>query len=68
MERGNSVHSRRRGRVKGFCRDAGGFIGYLITHDAHHRGQISIPVWQAGHPLLQKAIFGMWEWGSRSKR
>jgi uncharacterized damage-inducible protein DinB len=29
------------GRVKGFRPDVAGFIGYLIAHDAHHRGQIT---------------------------
>ena len=28
------------GRVKGFRPDVAGFFGYLIAHDAHHRGQI----------------------------
>jgi len=28
----------RDGRVKGFRPDVGGFLGYLIAHDAHHRG------------------------------
>ena len=53
------------GRVKGFRPDVAGFLGYLISHDAHHRGQISMLARQAGHPLPQKAMFGMWEWGSR---
>ena len=55
------------GRIKGFRPDAAGFLGYLISHDAHHRGQISMLARQTGHPLSQKAIFGMWEWGTRSK-
>jgi len=55
------------GRVKGFRPDVVGFFGYLISHDAHHRGQISMLARQAGHPLPQKAMFGMWEWGSRGK-
>ena len=55
------------GRVKGFRPDVAGFVGYLIAHDAHHRGQIAMLARQAGHPLPQKAMFGMWEWGSRSK-
>jgi uncharacterized damage-inducible protein DinB len=42
-----------------------GFIGYLIAHDAHHRGQIAMLARQLGYPLPQKAMFGMWEWGSR---
>lgn len=55
------------GRVKGFRPDVAGFVGYLIAHDAHHRGQIAMLARQVGHPLSQKAMFGMWEWGSRSK-
>ena len=55
------------GRVKGFRPDVAGFVGYLIAHDAHHRGQIAMLARQAGHPLPQTAMFGMWEWGSRSK-
>jgi uncharacterized damage-inducible protein DinB len=55
------------GRVKGFRPDAAGFLGYLISHDAHHRGQITMLARQVGHPISQKAMFGMWEWGSRSK-
>lgn len=54
------------GRVKGFRPDVAGFVGYLISHDAHHRGQITMLARQAGHPISQKAMFGMWEWGSRS--
>ncbi len=53
------------GRVKGFRPDVAGFLGYLISHDAHHRGQIAMLARQVGHPLPQKAMFGMWEWGSR---
>lgn len=53
------------GRIKGFRPDVAGFFGYLIAHDAHHRGQITMLARQLGHPLSQKAMFGMWEWGSR---
>lgn len=55
------------GRIKGFRPDVAGFVGYLISHDAHHRGQVSMLARQAGHPISQKAMFGMWEWGSRGK-
>jgi len=55
------------GRVKGFRPDVAGFFGYLIAHDAHHRGQICSLARQVGHPLPQKAMFGMWEWGTRGK-
>jgi uncharacterized damage-inducible protein DinB len=53
------------GRIKGFRPDVAGFAGYLIAHDAHHRGQIAMLARQLGHPLPQKAMFGMWEWGRR---
>ena len=55
------------GRIKGFRPDVAGFFGYLMAHDAHHRGQIAMLARQVGHPLPQKAVFGMWEWGSRGK-
>lgn len=55
------------GRVKGFRPDVAGFLGYLISHDAHHRGQVCMLARQVGYPLPQKAMFGMWEWGSRGK-
>jgi uncharacterized damage-inducible protein DinB len=53
------------GRIKGFKPDVASFFGYLVAHDAHHRGQITQLARQAGHPLPQKAMFGMWEWGTR---
>jgi len=53
------------GRIKGFRPDVAGFFGYLIAHDAHHRGQITMLARQSGHAIPQKAMFGMWEWGVR---
>lgn len=53
------------GRVKGFRPDVAGFLGYLIAHDAHHRGQVAMLARQLGHSLPKKAMFGMWEWGTR---
>ena len=53
------------GRVRNFRPDVTGFIAYLIAHDAHHRGQVTMLARQLGHPLPQKAMFGMWEWGGR---
>jgi len=53
------------GRIRGFRPDVAGFFGYLIAHDAHHRGQITMLARQVGHSIPQKATFGMWEWGVR---
>jgi uncharacterized damage-inducible protein DinB len=58
-----ALHSN--GKIRSFRPDVAGFIGYLIAHDAHHRGQITMLARQLGYPLPQKAMFGMWEWGSR---
>ena len=53
------------GRVKGFKPHAAAFLGYLISHESHHRGQIALTLKQAGHPLERKIAYGIWEWGSR---
>jgi uncharacterized damage-inducible protein DinB len=53
------------GRIKGVKPDVAAFFAYLIAHDAHHRGQIAMLARQVGHPLSQKTMFGMWEWGTR---
>jgi uncharacterized damage-inducible protein DinB len=55
----------RDGRIKGFKPDVAGFLAYLLAHDAHHRGQITMLARQMGHPISQSAMFGMWEWGKR---
>ncbi|HEU4711269.1 MAG TPA: DinB family protein [Pyrinomonadaceae bacterium] len=53
------------GKVKGFKPHAAAFLGYLISHESHHRGQIALTLKQAGKPLDKKIGFGMWEWGVR---
>jgi uncharacterized damage-inducible protein DinB len=53
------------GKVKGFKPHAVAFLGYLISHESHHRGQIGWTLKHAGHTLDQKAAYGLWEWGVR---
>lgn len=53
------------GKVKGFKPHAAAFLGYLISHESHHRGQIALSLKQAGNPLDKKISYGLWEWGVR---
>jgi uncharacterized damage-inducible protein DinB len=53
------------GRVKGFKPHVAGFLGYIISHESHHRGQIMLSLKQSGHPVDKKTQFGLWEWGVR---
>lgn len=53
------------GKVKGFKPHATAFLGYLISHESHHRGQIALSLKQSGKPLDKKISYGLWEWGVR---
>lgn len=60
----------REGRVKQFVRDGWGrpwpagaaMVVYMISHEAHHRGQVCMLAHQLGFPLSMKARSGMWVW------
>jgi uncharacterized damage-inducible protein DinB len=51
------------GRVRDFRPDVASCFGYMIAHESHHRGQISMLARQVGYPLSKPAHFAMWEWG-----
>jgi uncharacterized damage-inducible protein DinB len=53
------------GKVKGFKPHAVAFLGYLISHESHHRGQAGWALKFSGAPLDKKTAFGLWEWGVR---
>lgn len=53
------------GRVKGFKPHVHAFVGYLISHESHHRGQVVAALKANGTPVEKKVAFGIWEWGVR---
>jgi uncharacterized damage-inducible protein DinB len=55
----------RENKLKGFKPHPAAFLGYLISHESHHRGQIMLCLKQCGHPIDKKVQFGLWEWGTR---
>ena len=42
-------------------------LGYLISHDSHHRGQILLACKQSGARTPEEAKFGIWEHWLRPK-
>lgn len=53
------------GKVKGFKPHVHAFVGYLISHESHHRGQIMVTLKANGAALDKKISYGIWEWGVR---
>jgi uncharacterized damage-inducible protein DinB len=57
-------------QVKSFHRDGwakpwpagAAMLTYMISHDAHHRGQVCMLAHQLGFPLPGKATAAMWSW------
>lgn len=53
------------GRIKGFKPHPEAFLGYIIAHEAHHRGQIILTLKENGHMPDKKILYGLWEWGTK---
>jgi uncharacterized damage-inducible protein DinB len=58
------------GRIKKFLRDGWArpwpagpeMLCYMISHEAHHRGQVCMIAHQLGFPLSNKVTSAMWNW------
>jgi hypothetical protein len=53
------------GRTKGYKPHPMACLGYPISHERDHCGEIWIILTRAGFPLDQKSAYGQWEWGVR---
>jgi uncharacterized damage-inducible protein DinB len=64
------------GPVKQFRRDGwarawpsgAAMVAYMLVHEAHHRGQVSMLAHQSGFQLRGKAAYGVWMWESLWKQ
>jgi uncharacterized damage-inducible protein DinB len=58
------------GRVETFLRDGWArpwpagpeMLCYMLSHEAHHRGQVCLLAHQLGFPLPHKVAYGIWDW------
>jgi uncharacterized damage-inducible protein DinB len=56
--------------IEKFCRDGWAkpwpvgmdMLCYMISHEAHHRGQVCMLAHQLGFPLPNKVMSGIWDW------
>ena len=50
------------GKIRGFKRGVVTMLGYLISHEAHHRGNILLTLKQCGHPIPKEIRDRIWAW------
>lgn len=53
------------GKVKNWNGPPATFLGYLIAHEAHHRGLAMVALRMSGHKLPQEVVYGQWDWGKK---
>ena len=51
------------GKVKGFKNGVMPMLGYFISHESHHRGNILLTLKQCGEKIPDAVKWGLWEWG-----
>ncbi len=51
------------GKVKGFKKGVIPMLGYFVSHESHHRGNILLTLKQSGEKIPDTVKWGLWEWG-----
>lgn len=51
------------GKVKSFKKGVIPLLGYFISHESHHRGNILLTLKQCGEKIPDAVKWGLWEWG-----
>jgi uncharacterized damage-inducible protein DinB len=51
------------GKVKSFKTGVIPMLGYFISHESHHRGNIILTLKQSGERIPDTIKWGLWEWG-----
>jgi len=55
-----------RKNLPGFSLDVVHFLNYMIAHEAHHRGQITMVARQLDTKLPDDVVYGLWHWSKRA--
>ena len=50
------------GKMKGYKRGPAAYLGYVLAHEAHHRGQIILHLKNAKLPIDKMFSYEIWEW------
>jgi uncharacterized damage-inducible protein DinB len=53
------------GRVKSWHPGPTTFLGYLLAHEAHHRGLVIVSLRIDGHKLHKDLRYGLWYWSRK---
>ncbi len=55
------------GKVKHWNGSPATVLGYLIAHEAHHRGLAMVAMRLSGHRLPKEVVYGQWQWGKKRR-
>ncbi len=50
------------GKVKGLKKGVIALLGYFISHESHHRGNMLLTLKQTGEKIPDAVKWGLWEW------